>query len=199
MLGQLEAHEVSRFASRYFLAVDDGTVDEDLEQESSTSRSHLGKLGGRFAAICSKLALDGRQEAVPGLLEAIRQKRVLSPTPLGPYRWQWLAALSIARRDPWPEVDAWLAENIDNQQTLIIDHAEAPEIGATAAGLLLNRRQEQPEAFGLQAATDSELAEMNLPGFRYRTPDDVQRVRKWWQRESDNHKTKTLAAVSSDK
>ena len=60
------------------------------------------------------------------------------------------------------------AENIDNQQTLIIDHAEARKSAPPAAGLLLNRRQEQPEAFGLQAATDSELAEMNLPGFRYR-------------------------------
>ena len=139
MLGQLDAREVSRFASRYFLVMEDGTVEEDLDQESSTSRSHLGSQSSRFGAICAQLAVDGTREAAPGLLEAIRQKKFLSPTPLGPYRLQWLAALSIARRDPWPDVDAWLAENIDNQQTVIIDHDEAAEIGATAAGLLLAR------------------------------------------------------------
>ncbi len=79
----------------------------------------------------------------------------MKPTPLGPYRLQWLAAFSIAHRDPWPEVDAWLAENIDNQQTLIIDHADAAEIGATAAGLLLTRNGGSPAAFGLQATADA--------------------------------------------
>ena len=169
MLGQLDAREVSRFASRYFLLVEDGMVDEDLDQESSTSRSHLGSQSSRFGAICAQLALDGTREAVPGLLEAMRQKKFMSPTPLGPYRLQWLAALSIARRDPWPDVDAWLAENIDNQQTVIIDHDEAAEIGATAAGLLLTRHEQRPEAFGLQAAADPQLAELKLPGFRYST------------------------------
>ena len=120
MLGQLDAREVSRFASRYFLAMEDGMVEEDLDQETSTSRSHLGSQSSRFGAICAQLALDGTREAAPGLLEAMRQKKFLSPTPLGPYRLQWLAALSIARRDPWPDVDAWLAENIDNQET--VDH-----------------------------------------------------------------------------
>ena len=189
MLGQLDAHEVSRFASRYFLLVEDGMVEEDLNQESSTSRSQLGSQSSRFGAICAQLAVDGTQEAAPGLLEAMRQKKFMSPTPLGPYRLQWLAAFSIARRDPWPDVDAWLAENIDNQETVIIDHAEAAEIGATAAGLLLTRHEERPEAFGLQATVDPQLAELKLPGFRYATPDDAERVRQWWKRQSEIHKS----------
>jgi hypothetical protein len=196
MLGQLDAREVSRFASRYFLAMEDGKVDEDLDQESSTSRSHLGSQSSRFGAICAQLALDGTREAVPGLLAAIGQKKFLSPTPLGPYQLQWLAALSIARRDPWPDVDAWLAENIDNQQTVIIDHAEAAEIGATAAALLLTRHKQRPEAFGLQAAADAQLAELNLPGFRFHAPSDVQRVRQWWKRQSEIHNTKASPALS---
>ena len=197
MLGQLDAREVSRFASRYFLLVEDGMVEEDLNQEYSTGRGHLGSQSSRFGAICAQLAVDGTQEAAPGLLQAMRQKKFLPPTPLGPYRLQWLAALSIARRDPWPDVDAWLVENIDNQETVIIDHPEAAEIGATAAGVLLARHAERPPAFGLQATVDSQLAELKLPGFRYATPDDVQRVRQWWKRQSEMQKTKASATVSN--
>ena len=134
LLGQLDAREVSRFASRYFLLVEDGVVDEDFNQEWSTSRSQLGSQSSRFGAICATGRQRHARSAPPGLVEAIRQKRFRSPTPLGPYRLQWLAAFSIAHRDPWPEVDVWLAENIDNQETVISDHAEAAEIGATAAG-----------------------------------------------------------------
>ena len=166
MLGQLDAHEVSRFASRYFLLMEDGTVEEDFDagvidqpqppwQPEQSLRGDLRAVGPQRNA----------QKPAPGLLEAIRQKKFMSPTPLGPYRLQWLAALSIARRDPWPDVDAWLAENIDNQETVLIDHAEAPEIGATAAGLLLIRHEQRPQAYGLQAAADSQLAEMKLPAF----------------------------------
>ena len=110
-----------------------------LHQESSTSRGHLGSQSSRFGAICAQLAVDGTRDAARGSWRPFGRRSSCSPTPLGPYRLQWLAALSIARRDPWPDVDAWLAENIDNQETVIIDHAEAAEIGATAAGLLLTR------------------------------------------------------------
>jgi hypothetical protein len=190
MLGQLDAHEVSRFASRYFLVMDkDDMVKEDLNQETSTSRKHLGSQSSRFGAICAQLAVDGTREAAPGLLEAIREGKFMSPTPLDPYRLQWLAAFSIASRDPWPNVDSWLAENIENQETVIIDQSEAAEIGATAAGLLLTRHGERPAAFRLQSVIDPQLKELNLPGFRYATPDGVQRVRQWWKQQSENGKT----------
>ena len=197
MLGQLDAREVSRFASRYFRLMEDGTVEEESDQDPFAGRNHLGRQSSRFGAICAQLALDGTQEAAPGLLEAIRQKRFRSPGPLSPYRLQWLGVLSIARRDPWPNLDAWLAENIDNQETVLIDHTEAAEIGATAAGLLLTRHKRQPEDFGLRAVIDSQLAELQLPGFRYGTPDDVQRVRGWWQAQSEGDKTKATATASN--
>jgi hypothetical protein len=186
MLAQLDAREVSHFASRYFLAFEDGMVEEELNQEFSTSRKPLGSQSSRFGAICAQLAVDGTREAAPGLLEAIRQRKFISPTPLGPYRLQWLAALSIAQRDPWPEVDAWLIENIDNKDTVIIDHADGPEIGATAAGLLLIRHNERPAAFGLQNVVDTQLAELKLRGFRYGKPDDVEQIRQWWKRQSQS-------------
>ena len=49
---------------------------------------------------------------MPGLAEAIAKNRFLPPTLLAPYRLEWLAALSIAARDPWPGVDAWLADHV---------------------------------------------------------------------------------------
>ena len=52
MLGQLDAGEVSRFASRYFLVMEDASVEEDFTQEFSTSRSHLGSQSSCFGAIC---------------------------------------------------------------------------------------------------------------------------------------------------
>jgi len=194
ILGQLDAHEVSRFASGYFLLMEDGSVEEDFTQESSTSRSRLGSQSSRFGAICAQLAVNGTRESAPGLLEAIRQKKFMSPTPLGPYRLQWLAALSIAYRDPWPDVDAWLAENTENLETLIIDHAEAPEIGATAAGLLLARHEQHPQAYGLRPTAEIQPVDLRLPGFRYGSPDDVQRVRQWWKRQSETHKAQASVA-----
>ncbi len=208
-LGQLDVREVSRFASRYFTAMKDGAVEEEFDQELSAIPSRLGSQSSCFGAICAQLALDGTQEAVPGLLEAIRQNKFRPPTPSGPYRLQWLAAFSIARRDPWPGVDAWLAENIDNQQAVSIDHDEwgrrtrrrtsnsddlqsagighdeAAEIGATAAGLLLARHAERPAAFGLQVTVDARLAALKVSGFRYAAAGDVQRVRQWWMRQSE--------------
>ena len=192
MLGQLDAREVSRFAARYFFLVEDGTVDEEVNAEYSASRKHLGSQSSRFGSICAQLAIDGTHDAVPGLLDAIRQKRFLSPTPLGPYRLEWLAAFSIARRDPWAGVDAWLAESLADKQTLLIDHSDAAEIGATAAGMLLERHHQRPEALGLQAVVDPHMLDFKLSGYRYAAADGAERVRKWWSAE----KEKTPASSS---
>ena len=53
MLGQLDAREVSRFAARYFFVVDDGSVEEEIDSEYSTSRKHLGGDSSRFGSICA--------------------------------------------------------------------------------------------------------------------------------------------------
>ena len=188
ILGELDAREVSCFASRYFRSMEDGKVEEDPDQETPLGRRLLARHSSRFGAICAQLARDGTREAAPGLVEAIRQGKFNSPTPLSPYRLPWLAALAIAHRDPWPDVHAWLAENIDNRQTLIIDRDDAVEIGATAAGLLLARHGKRPQAFGLQSLDDPQLVDLKLPGFRYAdhgymVPEDaVQKVRQWWKR-----------------
>jgi hypothetical protein len=188
MLGQLEAGEVSRFASRYFRVMkEDAKVAEDFDVEISTSRKRIGNQSSCLGSICAQLACNGTHEAVPGLLEAIRQKKFMSPTPLAPYKLQWLAAFSIACRDPWPDVDAWLAENVENQET-IIDQPDAEEVGATAAGILLTRHAERPETFGLQRTPDPHLADLKLTGFRYGAADGAQRVQQWWKRRGAGQK-----------
>ena len=53
ILGQLDASEVSRFASVYFLAMKDGSVKEDLDEDASTSRKPLGGNNSCFGAICA--------------------------------------------------------------------------------------------------------------------------------------------------
>ena len=193
MLGQLDAHEVSKFAARYFYLVDDGAVEEEVDSEYSTSRKHLGSESSRFGSICAQLAIDGTRDALPGLLDAIRQKRFLPPTPLAPYRLEWLAAFSIARRDPWPGVDAWLAENVENLQTLDTGHNDAAEIGATAAGLLLERNHENPGAFGLLSAADPHLLEYKVSGYTYTAADNAQKVRKWWAPRAESGKKAAAA------
>ena len=86
---------------------------------------------------------------------------------MGPYRLQWLAALRSPTAILGPRwMPVWRKTSKTRKPCSSII-AEAPEIGATAAGLLLTRHGERPEAFGLQDTGDSQLAELKLPGFRY--------------------------------
>jgi hypothetical protein len=131
------------------------------------------------------LAVEGTQAAVPGLLDAIAKDRFLPPTSQAPYRLQWLAAMAIAARDPWPECDGWLAAQLDRADALVEDRrADAPEAGATAAGLLLRRCRQTPAEFGLAPAPDGLLVQLGLDGLRYGSPDARRQVQQWWQRES---------------
>ena len=84
MLGQLDAREVSRFASRYFLVVEDGMVEEDFDQESSTSRSHLGSQSSRFGAICAQLAVERNARSRPGALGGHAAEEIQVAHAVGP-------------------------------------------------------------------------------------------------------------------
>jgi hypothetical protein len=203
MLGQLDAREVSRFAARYFLLVDDGSVEEAIDSEFSTSRKHLGGDSSRFGSICAQLAIDGTRDAIPGLLAAIQQKRIDPPKSV-PYRFEWLAAFSIALRDPWPGVDAWLVEQLDNRQKLDISHNDGGEVGATAAAALLERHNEKPGAgspegsrWGLQLVVDPHLLNYKVAGYTYGAADSVQRVRKWWARQPESAPLPASAQVGA--
>jgi hypothetical protein len=176
MLEQLDPAEVSRFAGRYFLLVDD----------SGMSQSGVRRLGGRpsrFGMICARLAVDGGKDAMPGLAEAIAKNRFLPPTLLAPYRLEWLAALSIAARDPWPGVDAWLADRIDQPESLMEGQSSAAELGATAAAVLLKRHGQEPARFGLLPVTEAFMENLRVNGYRFGGKDASAKVQQWWRQE----------------
>ena len=209
-LGQLDANEVSRFASRSFVTMKDGPVEVDFEQgvEFSLRADQLSSLNSCFGAICAQLVKMGTQDAAPGLIAALRHNKFRQPIPSEPYRLPWLAAFAIARRDPWPDLDAWLAANLDNQQTIALDYdelgrrlpraartpgtqgtatgssEETATIGAMAAALLARRHACRPAALGLVRTHDKQMEAFNLYGYRYGKPDSIERVRKWWNAQS---------------
>ena len=181
MLPQLDPAEVSRFAGRYFLLVDD----------SEMSESGLRRLGGRpsrFGMICVALAVDGGKDAMPGLAEAIAKNRFLPPTRLAPYRLEWLAALSIAARDPWSGVDVWLADRIDQPEPLMEGPSAAAELGATAAAELLNRHGQEPAGFDLLPVTETLMEHLHVHGYRFGGKDASAKIQQWWRQER-NRKT----------
>jgi hypothetical protein len=176
MLAQLDPIEVSRFANKYFLAA----------QDRRLSQSGSRRIGGRpsqFGMIAARLAIDGGKEATPGLIEAIAKNRFLPPTLLASYRLDLLAALSIAARDPWAGADDWLADRLNESEPLMLGRSTAPEIGATAAAVLLNRRGQTPESFGLQPAPDALMSDLHVAGYRFAGEEARKKVIEWWSQQ----------------
>ncbi len=135
LLRQLEPKEVSRFASQFLCRMPDEPVEEGQWQTAPpvAGEGENLRLGGqeeggigcssRHGLLCIILAERGTQEAAPGLLEALAKQRILPPTVQSPYAWGWIAALAIAARDPWPEVDDWLAEVVPRPDPLRLPDA----------------------------------------------------------------------------
>lgn len=190
LLEQLDPAEVSRFAGQYFLAIEDQAIPEEVvdlyagrPSVPGLERSgHLfdAAMASRHGAICYRLAIDGTKAAMPDLLTAIHKGRFLPATSKAPYRLPWVAALAIALRDPWPGAEPWLAQLVAQTDALIVGRASAPELGATAAGVLLAQHREEPLSFGLQEVDDSLLERAGLTGYRFATPEARQRVQQWW-------------------
>jgi hypothetical protein len=190
MLGQLDPTEVSRFAGKYFHAVDDAPLQQllPLAQLPDPRIRRMGPRPSRFGAICGQLAVDGVKEAMPGLTDAIAKKRFLPPTNTAPYRLEWLAAFSIAVRDPWPEVDAWLADQVDHHELLAQGRqlTKSPEIGATAAALLLKRQGQLPASFGLEPAKeDVTIEQLRIEGYRFAGEESRDRVKAWIAKKNE--------------
>jgi hypothetical protein len=176
LLPQLDHRELSRFAGKYFLAIDDEPLSaaDAEEEENRTSRHGL---------ICTILANFGTHDVIPDLTEAIAKRRFLPPAATPGYRAAWWAALSIAQRDPWPEVDSWLAKRVSQNDVLIEGVDEKPELGATAAGLLLVRHHQSPSMFGLRSTGMPPERISRVEGFRFASADAAARVQRWWDEE----------------
>jgi hypothetical protein len=202
MLEELDDGRVSAFTGPYLMKVDDSHYPPGEAQ-------FIGNLS-RHQNLCHMLARSGRREAVPGLLEAIKADRFLEASRETPFVWQWVAVLCIAVHDPWDDVDEFLAGLIERTDPLMklptpaeqagptqlpdalddesapleeMTVAKAPEVGATAAAILLSRHGIPPTIFGLELLSYSPLLSLDCPGSHFRDSQDRQRVLEWWQKQ----------------
>ncbi len=188
LIMQFDPSKVSRFAGRYLTSVDDrrialrGTagVAPPTETPIPTDGPSIHGL------LCSWLASKGTQDAVPELLKAIEENCVAAPSETVPCRFDRFAALAIAQRDPWPDVDRWLGKVLTRQETLIHGQTEGPELGATAASILLRRHDRSPDDFGLIPSGEVFARRYGLEAYRWKTPDAEQDVANWWEKRQEN-------------
>lgn len=181
MLAQLDPRSVSRFVGPYFEAVPDRRM-----------ASSGGDLAGQMTlhgTICSILATVGTHEAVPALEKLARAGRPAKPTTESPFHIAWVAALAIAGRDPWPGVDDWLAGLIDEPEPLVTNSEPVAELGATAAGLLLDRHGVSPQSFDLEPAGGDAFDRTRFAGYHFTYAAGRKKVKEWWQ----NERTKAAA------
>ena len=200
MLMQLDGHELSKFAGAYFKTIDDQPWREEdvddtdvqlgLREKEFPSDPRLQSVlrTSRHGMFCMVLAVKGDHEAIPGLVEAIEKKRFNLHTTDTSYNVAWIAALGIAARDPWPDVDDWLGGLIERTDPLQVGQTNMADVGAAAAYLLLERHGASPDAYGL----GSEFTPINTvyaniyryaqcPAATFKTPQDRERVIQWWK------------------
>jgi hypothetical protein len=127
------------------------------------------------------LAEVGVHECLPGLTEGIRRSRIPAPTNRSMYHVGWLTALAIADRDPWPGLDDWLASLIERDDPLHKSPVNPPEIGATAAALLLIRHGASISEFGLIECAEGQPTGMNIPLCRFGATERRRQVLQWWK------------------
>ncbi len=197
MLGQLTPIEVSRFASEYFHLVEDGPVPRPPPLEGFVPPPRPGGRPTRFGAICIQLAQDGTQDAAEGLLRAIDEGRFSPPDESSPYRLPYVAALSIAARDPWPGADDWLAGLIDRREMLFVGRRGGAELGATAAGILWRRHHpnEPISKFTLAPAPDPLLMSVRIIGYRYPSDEAEETFRQQWEKHNGQPAVNTPASL----
>jgi hypothetical protein len=196
MLEELDDGQVSAFAGEYLMKVDDSYYPPAEAQFVGNLSRHLN--------FCCMLARSGRHEAIDGLMRAIKARRFLEPPAETPYDWPWVAALCIAVHDPWSGVDEFLAGLVEKEQPLMraarspqtgpqpmgensptdsVPEPKVPDLGATAATVLLSRHGIPPSIFGLEVLMYSPLISLDCPGAYFREGHDRQRVLQWWSKQ----------------
>jgi hypothetical protein len=172
LLMQLDPGAVSRFAGPYFEKV----TDRYLE-------SGGGNLAGQetlHTVIAGVLLTVGTHEAVPALEKLARDERTQKPNHDNPFAIAWIAALAIAQRDPWPGADEWLLSLIDEKAPLVLNADTVPELGGTAAGILLARHQVSPFTFDLEPAGNDAFDRSSFAGYRFTSDEGPKALRQWW-------------------
>jgi len=180
MLVQLDPREVSRWTGKLLEQIDDRSM-------AAIGPYSLGQPTSHHGALCAYLAVRGTREATAGLLRAIDTGRILPPTSASPYHLPWVAALGIAGRDPWPEVDAWLAGLVDRTDPLVLGQTDGPDLGATAAAILLRRQRKPAADFDLIRTAQSPIGRLGVIGYRFASARGRTDLQRWW----DDHGKQT--------
>jgi hypothetical protein len=184
MLCQLDPRAVSRFVGPYFEAVPDQRMPDAKGNPTGELTLH--------ATVASMLCVIGTHEAVPALEKLARSDRLPKPTYESPFHIVWIAALAIAKRDPWPGVDPWLAGLIDETEPVILNADPVAEAGASAAGLLLERHGVSPYSFELEPAGNDAFERSRFSGYHFTSDAGREAVRRWWQKRKDSATIKSV-------
>jgi hypothetical protein len=174
LLAQLDPQVVSRFVGPYLRAVPDRRLVTSNSELAGQSTVHRG--------ICYMMTRVGTRDAVPALEELGRSGR-LETSFESPSQIAWIAALAIAGRDPWPGVDEWLAKLIDLKTPLVTSGELPPELGASAAALLLDRHGASTRPFGLEISGEALTERLRFIGYRFGSDRDRADVNRWWERQ----------------
>lgn len=177
LLGLLDPAEVGRFVEKYFFQVEDGPFNQ-----SDPAQPRLGGRPSRLGLVCAILAKKGDRRSLSGLMRAIAQGRFRPPTSDCPYRMEYVALIAVAGRDGRDDALRCLIEIVDNCSNLAEDgRAAPPEVGPTAAAVVLKHVRTDPIEFGLVRVNDSVLESVGVEGYRSTTPDYIDRFRQWWR------------------
>ncbi len=197
MITQFDPRKVSTFAGKYLATVEDFRPPDDSGATVPLAGTEdTGQPGVSIhAMLCSWLVVEGTQDAAAGLLAASQERRVLPPSRSMPYRFEWLAALAIARRDPWLEVDQWLQSVLDCREGLVQGKPDGPELGATAAAILLQRHGGRTDDFGLVASGDPNACQYDAETYRYRAETGPAQVTQWWKQRQEAAAVNDSAAL----
>jgi hypothetical protein len=180
VLCQLDPVTVSRWVATYFERVPNRVI----TTKDGIPAGPLTVHGG----ICHMLVRMGRRDAIAVLEQTARANRLGPFSDDEPFAIAWIAALSIAERDPWPEVDTWLAGLVDDKTPLT--NSEPPaELGATAAAMLLARHGLATDTFELSEAAKALMETVQLPGYRFDVEQGRQETQRWWRKQGPRTKT----------
>jgi len=202
LIPYLDQRAVSRFAGKYFEIPDpfgEKGVSPPAPPGSGKPFDYLGQQRAFFQILYAR----GTHEAVPGLLKAIENKRFAAANAEHPQNLPWITALAIARRETRTEIDSLLASFVERTDRLLLGDVTGPDVGATAAAILLSRHGKSLAVYGVEPhespklrgpamfntkpatySTNSYSAgiEVNdFSAFRFRSPEHRKKVLDWWK------------------
>jgi hypothetical protein len=172
MLTQLDPEVVSKFIGDYFAVVPDQTLPHAAFRPTGQVTEH--------DAICYVLARIGTRSAHPALEREAQARRATDGNAIPVAR---LASLAIARRDPWPAVDDWLADLAAKEVEFVMPKGQKADLGATAAALLAWRHGVPDDWFDLDPLDDGVLESVGVTPYRFTQPEGRAALLRWWQRQ----------------